>query len=251
MHKLDEIITAAKSIPKKGVLYSSLTEVQKQAAMWVGEFFPAAIVNNEVVYCKTAKEVSLAPSFMYFRKQAQATPHELPGFGQNTFQVVMDEKMPPLEEVSWREAVNAFPSWKVPTKKNDYDHLPYLKLEKEIISPNTVEVAAAFAKIAVYINFPDTGEMPTNLDAIWKMCHIYHETAVEIAYKLGQTPAMKTILNYAPEKHKVGQTEVEGEVVDILRFKLPRGSLKIEYKGSYLANYITQALNNVYMVAPE
>lgn len=246
--KLDQILTLGREANQQ--CFSQLSDLHKQAVMILGEQFPAKLEAGKLVYDRDAKQSSLAGSYIKLRQAIKMSPGVHKGYTANTMQVFMDTPWPEFEETSWEDAINSFPSNKVPEKDCKFSHLPLI-LPDEVSAnkaPNIIDIARALAEITVRIN--RGMEMPKNLDAIHKMCIIRHETFESITTSIGLKSTYTHMMNNQPQKYVAATVEHEGRMIDIKKFKLPAGTIPFEnFQGSYLANYITQAYRGLYLKA--
>lgn len=124
---------------------------------------------------------------------------------------------------------------------------------KVIYEANVIAIVKAIAELGTRID--RSLEIPTNLDNIWKKSHQYRDTLKNMGDSLSLEKLVLTILNNAPEKVIRGTTTFEDESTKVNKVAIPTpGTIDYDpekFTGSYLACYITNAMNGVYLKSPK
>nr|CAK6606927.1 unknown function [Klebsiella phage vB_Kpl_K32PH164C1] len=129
--KLQHIFNLVKSVNQKKL--SELQPEEYQAVMFCCSAMPAILDGTRAKYLKDGKNTTFQPEYMFFRKNIQAVVGgDVTGFqnGKSLPHIFIDvEPRTPQFTKDWKDALDSFPSDKVPYKPNDetFAHLPYLK----------------------------------------------------------------------------------------------------------------------------
>lgn len=246
-NKLIEIIAVVKSANQKN--FSELTDEQKVAVMFACSYFPAKMnAAGKLEYDVTSKEVVFSPPFMEWRKILKMSPEPIKGFGKASCLVVVDEVLPSFQETTFQKALEAYPSNLVPKKETKYHNLDNLERAPISYDPDPVKIARAFAEINARLIY--NLEMPRNVEAIHMMMHLHRDNAKRLGEKFGMVGAVINILNISPQRTIQQEYESEGQTLIYNKFDLPRGTVDPDrFTGTYLAKYITLAMDNIFLKA--
>lgn len=233
---LIKIIELAKSCNQKR--YSSLSEEQKMAAMLVGDTWPVTINNGRLKYSATGDRSAWSASYKAVNDAKKVTGIDIAGMNANSMHVILDEPLPDLIETSWQDAVDSFPSWKVPRKVMAFSHLPQAMLDvktelsDEAISFSPLEIGQALAYSIIILSlkdFKDAEPVNKRVEAMITLAYDYPEEFKKICTKLG----LPYDIFYEQEPEEA-----------------PRGSISYseeKFRQSYVASYLPLAYQGKFL----
>ena len=222
--KLEYILNLARGAKNKNM--SELTLEEKQAVYIAGNVRPCRVEKGKIKYDGKGKLSAWQGEAKRINAIIETLPTKIKGLNQHSIMVFMDEPFPEFIEVSFKEAVEAFPSWKIPKKDMEYLHLPPAqKVETGVPKVPTEfssqEIGLAIAK--VIIELARGVELDKTSEAIVTLAHDYTDDFKRLCKAVG-----------LPHECFLARTPVEA----------PRGSHTYDpeiFTQSYVAVYIVLA----------
>lgn len=227
--KLKAIIATARGATQKRL--SELTDEEKYAVMFVGDYYPAKWEGGKIKYSRDSQHVVWSGSYVEVSKALKSLDPEAKGFSANAIHVLIDEPIPLYEETDFRSALLSDDM--IPRKQGLFAHLPYL--EPEQISLDKVETYRGIGMMvaSLHVALSKDLELTPMEKAVHFITHRYKDTFKELTKSLGLPSA--TILNMVPEYDRAA-----------------RGTLSYEDTNSamsYCATYIYYAFKGIKLKA--
>lgn len=238
--KLEQVLTLAKECNQKS--WSELDEIHRQAAAFVGDYYPASLSDKgKIKYDANGEQSAWSASYKMMNDAKKMIVTDVKGMNANSMHVVLDVPMEHLlEETSFTTALDAFPSWKVPKKASLAAHLPMISF----LSTQTKEIPKITNDSVFNFSFLDISRPLSDV-----ICKLHTNT------ELSKTDeAIITLYHDHPESFaKI--CERVGFAHDIFKkqepLEAPKGSVTYDerFKQSYVASYIALAAHGRYLRA--
>lgn len=236
VENLKLIIRLAKECNQKR--FSELDEIHQQAALVVGDIWKVSVKNGKIVQdTKEGGLSALCANYPRIKQALMLISEPITGMSHSSMLIEIDQPLPPTTDVTFQEAVELFPSWNAPARKEDAAHLPPAKLPNttryerdKVTNFNYWDIGVGIAQTIVAIKCDMI--ISKQIEAIIGIAHKYPEEFAKICQRLGLDP--EPIFQTLP------------------REDLPRGSItysKDMFPTSYVATYVALAYQGKFLRA--